>query len=133
LFSAGCSLFPFALRSCSGACITQQHDRNGGADPTIGGDAEHKWKQGRPKVRIAEDRVFILFNWDHGKRKGLIDARRDGASRLIGKYINLTDPKIIRPWVSLVVSSQRIDGQWSGGPLDFAAKRQSKRVPAAAA
>jgi hypothetical protein len=51
-------------------------------------------------------------------RRGLIDARRDGA-RLVGKYINLTDPKIMRPWIGLIVSDLRIDGRWTGGRLDF--------------
>jgi len=92
---------------------------NGGADPTIPGDAEDKWKQGRAEVRTADDRVYVLFDWNHGARKGLLDARREGTTRLVGKYINLTDPKITRPWVGLVVSNQRIDGRWSGGRLDF--------------
>ena len=92
---------------------------NGGADPTIPGDAKDKWKQGRAEVRIAEDRVYVLFDWNGGARKGLIDARREGTTRLVGKYINLTDPKITSPWVGLVVSNERIDGQWSRGRLDF--------------
>jgi hypothetical protein len=92
---------------------------NGGADPTIPGDAEDKWKQGRAEVRTAEDRVYLLFDWDRGARRGLIDARREGPARLVGRYINLTDPKITRPWVGLIVSNQRIDGWWTGGRLDF--------------
>jgi hypothetical protein len=92
---------------------------NGGADPTIEGDAKDNWKQGRAEVRMVEDRVYLLFEWNHGARKGLIDARREGTTRLVGKYINLTDPEITRPWVGLVVSNQRIDGQWSEGRLDF--------------
>jgi hypothetical protein len=91
----------------------------GGADPTIPADTENKWKQGRAEVRTLEDRVYILFDWKDGARKGLIDAHREGTTRLVGKYINLTDPKITRSWVGLVVSNQRIDGQWSGGRLDF--------------
>ena len=92
---------------------------NGGADPTIPGDAEDKWKQGAAEVKIAGERVYLRFDWDNGARKGLIDARRDGPKRLVGKYINLTNPAIIRPWIGLVVSNQRIDGRWSGGRLDF--------------
>ena len=92
---------------------------NGGADPTIPGDAKDKWKQGRAELRTTEDRVYILFDWNDGARKGLIDAQREGTTRLVGKYINLTDQKIIRPWVGLVVSNYRIDGRWSGGRLDF--------------
>jgi hypothetical protein len=92
---------------------------NGGADPTIPGDAANKWKQGRAELRAAGDRIYILFDWDQGARRGLIDAQREGSTRLVGKYINLTDPKITRPWIGLIVSSQRIDGRWSGGRLDF--------------
>jgi hypothetical protein len=91
---------------------------SGGADPTIAGDAADKWKQGRAEVRAAEDRLYLLFEWDNGARRGLIDARREG-TRLVGRYINLTDPKITRPWIGLIVSNQRIDGRWTGGRLDF--------------
>ena len=92
---------------------------NGGADPTIPGDAANKWKQGQAEVRTADDRVYLLFAWDNGARRGLIDARREGTTRLVGKYINLTDTKITRPWIGLIVSDQRIDGRWTGRRLDF--------------
>ncbi|HZL39593.1 MAG TPA: hypothetical protein VFC45_04855 [Pseudolabrys sp.] len=92
---------------------------NGGADPTIPGDAKEKWKHGAAEVRMASERVYLLFDWDHGARRGLIDARCQGPKRLVGKYINLTNPTIIRPWIGLIVSNQRIDGRWSGGRLDF--------------
>lgn len=92
---------------------------NGGADPTIPGDAEARWKQGQAEVRTAGERVYLLFDWDKGARRGLIDARYQGTTRLVGKYINLTDPKITRPWIGLIVSNQRIDGRWTGGRLDF--------------
>ena len=39
---------------------------NGGADPTISGDAGDKWKQGRAEVKLAEDRIYVLFDWNHG-------------------------------------------------------------------
>ena len=92
---------------------------NGGADPTIPGDAADKWKQGRAEVRTAGERVYLLFGWNDGARQGLIDALRESPDRLVGKYINLSDPKITRPWVGLIVSNQRIDGRWTGGRLDF--------------
>jgi hypothetical protein len=92
---------------------------NGGADPTIAGDAPEKWKQGQAELRLKDDRAYLLFDWDNGKRKGLIEARRDGATRLVGKYINLTNPEIVRPWIGLIVGGDRIDGCWTGGRLDF--------------
>ena len=92
---------------------------NGGADPTIPGDAADKWKQGRGEARIADDRVYLYFEWDAGARKGLIDARREGERRLVGKYINLTSPAITRPWTGLIVDNRRIDGRFPEGRLDF--------------
>ena len=99
-----------------------RHDRgnwssrwNGGADPTIPGDAANKWKLGQAEVTVADDRIFILFDWDNGARRGLIDARREDTTRLVGKYINLTDPKVTRPWIGLIVSNQE---SMDGGPED---------------
>ena len=91
---------------------------NGGADPTIPADAADKWKQGQAEVKVAGDRLYLLFDWDNGARRGLIDAHREG-TRLVGRYINLTDPKVTRPWIGLIVNNQRIDGRWTGGRLDF--------------
>ncbi|MHC2623328.1 hypothetical protein ACVIW2_005360 [Bradyrhizobium huanghuaihaiense] len=91
---------------------------NGGADPTIAGDMPDKWKQGRAEIRIAGSRIYLRFDWDNGRRHGLIDAARDGA-RLVGKYINLTTPAIMRPWVGRVVDATRIDGCFPNGRLDF--------------
>jgi hypothetical protein len=39
--------------------------------------------------------------------------------RLVGKYINLSNPAITRPWIGLIVSERRIDGRWPQGRLDF--------------
>jgi hypothetical protein len=91
----------------------------GAADPTIPGDAPDKWKQGQGEARIVGDRVYLLFDWDSGKRRGLIDAKREGPRRLVGKYINLNNPEITVPWVGLVVGDQRIDGYFALGRVDF--------------
>jgi hypothetical protein len=92
---------------------------NGGADPTIPGDAANKWKQGQAKGKLTGERVYLLFDWDSGERKGLIDAVREGPRRLVGKYINLSNPAVTRPWIGLIVSERRIDGRWPQGRLDF--------------
>jgi hypothetical protein len=91
----------------------------GAADPTIPGDRPDQWKQGQGEARIVGGRVYLLFDWDSGKRRGLIDARREGPRRLVGKYINLNNPEIMVPWVGLVVSDQRIDGYFALGRVDF--------------
>jgi hypothetical protein len=92
---------------------------NGAVDPTIPGDAADKWKHGKGEARIVGDRVYLLFDWDNGARRGLIDARHEGPDRLVGKYLNLNNPEISVPWVGLVVSDQRIDGYFSRGRVDF--------------
>jgi hypothetical protein len=92
---------------------------NGGADPAIPEDAAYKWKRGSAEARIIGQRIYLLFDWDHGARRGLIDAMRDGPQRLVGKYINLGNAAITRPWVGRIVSNQRIDGRWTNGRLDF--------------
>jgi hypothetical protein len=92
---------------------------NGGADPTIQGDTPDQWKQGRAQAKFAGERVYLMFDWDNGARKGLIDARREGPQRLVGKYINLNNPEIQVPWVGRVVNEKRIDGRWLRGRLDF--------------
>jgi hypothetical protein len=119
---------PWNAKPWSSADISGQHDSiegnwssrwNGGADPTIAGDAANKWKQGQAEARIAGDRVYLLFNWDSAARKSLIDARREGPQRLVGKYINLSNPAITRPWIGRIVNDRRIDGRWTQGRLDF--------------
>ena len=92
---------------------------NGGADPTIAGDTPETWKQGCAELRIAGDRIYLKFDWDDGRRHGLIDAARQGATRLVGRYINLTNPAITRPWIGLVVDATRVDGCFPNGRLDF--------------
>lgn len=91
----------------------------GAADPTIAGDTPDTWKQGAGELRLANDCVYLKFDWNVGVRKGLIEARRHGERRLVGKYINLTNPAITRPWVGLIVSKTRIDGRFPEGRLDF--------------
>ncbi|WP_027542086.1 hypothetical protein [Bradyrhizobium sp. WSM2254] len=92
---------------------------NGGADPTIAGDTPETWKQGRAEIRVAGNRIYLRFDWDNGRRHGLIDAAREDAGRLVGKYINLTNPAITRPWIGRVVDAARIDGCFPNGRLDF--------------
>jgi hypothetical protein len=92
---------------------------NGGTDPTLAGDTPDKWKQGRAEIRVGAGRVYLRFDWDNGRRHGLIEAAREGAARLVGKYINLTTPAITRPWVGLVIDASRIDGCLPNGRLDF--------------
>jgi hypothetical protein len=78
---------------------------NGAADPTNPGDAAGKGKQSAGELKLLDGRVYLKFNWNGGVRKGLIEARREGAKRLVGKYINLSNPDITRPWIGLIVGT----------------------------
>jgi hypothetical protein len=84
-----------------------------------GGSLGPAWKQGTARVRRVGTRVFLLFNWSHETEHGLIEAELEPSSRLVGRYINLGNTEILRPWVGLIVDNQRIDGYWPEGRLDF--------------
>jgi hypothetical protein len=74
---------------------------------------------GSSEVKTVGERVYILFDRSGGARRGLLDVRLERGNKLIGRYINLTDPTIIAPWVGLIVNNQRIDGQLTRGRLDL--------------
>ena len=78
-----------------------------------------EWQQGSGELKVRGDRVYILFDWNDGAGQGLIEARHQGDDKLVGRYLNLGDQSITRPWVGLIVSNERIDGRHSGGRIDF--------------
>ncbi|MBO0788285.1 MAG: hypothetical protein J2P33_19660 [Actinobacteria bacterium] len=77
------------------------------------------WHKGHGRLSVDGNRVYILFDWDDATKQGLIEAHWDGQDRLIGRYLNLSNPEITRPWVGLIVDTTRIDGKHSGGRIDF--------------
>ncbi len=83
-----------------------------------GGAASSQWKTGRAEIALRGGRFYALFDWDGGLARGLIDARRHG-DRLIGRYVNLVNREILRPWTARIVGNDRIDGRWPEGRLDF--------------
>lgn len=78
------------------------------------------WHVGHGELHLDQDsnRVFILFDWEDAKR-GLIEAHREGPNQLVGRYLNLTTPRITQPWVGLIVDNDRIDGKYPHGRIDF--------------
>jgi hypothetical protein len=84
-----------------------------------GGATGLEWKQGTAEVRVAGAGVFLLFRWSGETQQGLMETRLDGRSRLIGRYMNLGNTSIVRPWVGLIIDHRRIDGYWTEGRLDF--------------
>jgi len=84
-----------------------------------GGAAKDEWKRGRATIRMLGERFYALFDWDEGRSSGLIEAKLDGSATLVGRYVNLGNPEIRRPWVGTIVDENRIDGRWTLGRLDF--------------
>jgi hypothetical protein len=82
-----------------------------------GGSVEDKWSSGTAKIKTVGDRVYILYQ--EGDYKYLIDARKDGKNRLVGKYLNLQEHQDTYPWVGVVIDNERIDGMWTDGRWDF--------------
>ncbi len=85
-----------------------------------GGDIGASWDVGAVTLKTVGDRVYILFK--DSEYTFLIDARRDGQDRLIGRYACVGDPSDSTPWVGRIVSPERIDGQWTAGRWDFRRK-----------
>lgn len=92
-----------------------------------GAKAEDPWIVGTATIVSAGDRVYIL-NKDEGYTY-LIDARRVGNNRLVGRQVNATDPNDTYPWVAQIVGAERIDGDWGNGRMDFRRKVQIVRNP----
>ncbi len=78
-------------------------------------ESNSAWNQGVATLKVAGDRVFILYR-DTGTY--LIEAQVRG-DRLLGRYVNVHRPKDTSPWVGTIVDGYRIDGYWRGGRWDL--------------
>lgn len=80
--------------------------------------ATQPWQVGKATLREIGGRVFILFR--DPAPTYLIEAVRDGKTRLVGRYVNLKFPKEDNsPWVGEIFGDERIDGKWSDGRWDL--------------
>ena len=77
--------------------------------------ADGPWTRGVATLRVAGDRVFILYR-DEGTY--LIEAAVRG-DRLVGRYVNVNAPGDTSPWLGVVVDPYRIDGYWGRGRWDL--------------
>jgi hypothetical protein len=84
------------------------------------GGAGRDWISGRAIVKTSGDRVYILYV--ENTNTYLIEAKREGKRRLVGRYVNVDDPKDTTPWVGVVVDDERIDGEWASGRWDMRRK-----------
>ena len=82
------------------------------------GGTSKRWQDGTATVREENGRMFILFR--DPEPSYLIEALRDGPTRLVGRYVNLKTPRQDNsPWVGFIVGVSRIDGVWSEGRWDL--------------
>jgi hypothetical protein len=87
----------------------------GGAWSSRWKTGEGEWQQGVATVQLDGDRVFILYR-DAGTY--LVEAVRRG-DRLVGRYLNLKNPRDTSPWLGVIVDDYRIDGYWTQGRWDL--------------
>jgi len=79
--------------------------------------AREDWFTGTAKVKSVGDRVYIYYK--DRTNEYLIDARREGKTRLVGRYLNLGEHNDTTPWVGVIIDDQRIDGIWTLGRWDL--------------
>jgi hypothetical protein len=73
------------------------------------------WQQGVATLKLDGDRVYVLYK---GAATYLVEAQRRD-NRLVGRLINVSDPKDTSPFYGIVVDPYRIDGFWSRGRWDL--------------
>jgi len=79
---------------------------------------ENPWETGTAAVREVSGRVFVLYY--NPNPAYLIEAVREGKTRLVGRYVNLKSPlRDNSPWVGEIIDDERIDGKWTGGRWDL--------------
>ena len=78
-------------------------------------------------VKVVGKYVYILYYEE--VYAYLVAARREGRTKLVGRYFNLLHPEDSTPWVGLVVNNERIDGQWAYGRWDLR-RNPSAPIPA---
>jgi hypothetical protein len=81
------------------------------------GEKANKWIVGTAKLQTIGEQVYIFFS--DNKSTYIIAAQREADDRLVGRYFNLIHTTDSKPWVGLIVSPERIDGEWSQGRWDF--------------
>lgn len=95
--------------------IATEHDGLEGAWSSRWRQGAKEWQQGVATLQIAGDKVHIIYR-DGGTY--LFEGTRRG-NRIVGRFVNTTNPGDSSPWVGQIVSNSRIDGHWGRGRWDF--------------
>ena len=84
-----------------------------------------------PTVTFTFDNDTLFITGDNGNNfilitdsgsLWLIEAKRQGKSRLVGRYMCLAFNGDSTPWVGEIVNEERIDGEWTNGRWDLRRK-----------
>jgi hypothetical protein len=82
-----------------------------------GGGARSKWIDGTAEIRVVQNTVYILYK--DRTSTYLTEAKIQNNNRLVGKYVNINNPRDSTPWTGIIIDNKRIDGHWAKGRWDY--------------
>ena len=87
-----------------------------GKTGSLDGEWAGRWEEGIgiAKVNTVNDRVYVLYTDYEGPLKGhtwLLEAAKEG-NRLLGRWVQVGNPKDTGAFLGLIVDNERIDGAW---------------------
>ena len=89
-----------------------------GASGELDGDWFSRWAVGTfggAKIQVIGDRLFALYTDDTGRMAGrtwILEAIRED-NRLVGRWVQVGNPRDTGPFFGLIVNNERIDGIWN--------------------
>lgn len=103
----------------------------GGPTPKTGG-LEGEWfgrwelgTHGSARIRVTGNRLFALYGETAGRLAGrtwILEAQMESEGRLVGRWVQVGNPRDTGPFIGRIVEVDRIDGIWSwdgGSRWDF--------------
>lgn len=103
----------------------------GGVPGSLDGEWFGRWEEGsgsNAEIQVKGDRFYAIYSDGQGRLKGktwIIEAVIEPNHRLVGRWVQVGNPRDTGPFVAKVVSDERIDGVWSWdgrGRWDFRRK-----------
>ena len=100
-----------------------------GKPGSLDGDWSGRWEEGEgvAKIKTLKGRVYVLYTDKEGPFKNitwLLEAVREGKDRLrlVGRWVQVGNPRDTGPYVGRIVNDERIDGTGGLGRWDFRRK-----------
>jgi hypothetical protein len=95
-----------------------------GSPDRLDGEWSSRWEvgtSGTAKIEVIGDRLYALYSNRTGRMAGkiwLLEAVIGPDNRLAGRWQQIGNARDTGPFIGLIVSSERIDGIWSGRMSD---------------